>query len=235
MLGHGTFSIVASDIASGQHGVAIASKLPCVGSFCPVLRPGLGAAVTQGWTNPAIPDRVFERIGAGEACESALTSVMTGEVESQLRQVAVVDVVGRVAAFTGAEVETTCGERLGSGFAVVGNMLPGFAVLDAMAEHFAGASGNLATRLLTALEAGHRRGGDARGTRSAALKVIGSEVFPLVDLRADDHHQPVEELARLLHVASGDLARFIRALPTRTNPRGRFETVRDLRPSRRRT
>jgi uncharacterized Ntn-hydrolase superfamily protein len=104
-----------------------------------------------------------------------------------------------------------------------------------MDQRFAAAAAEpLAERLLLALEAGGERGGDVRGTRSAALKVMAGEVFPLVDLRADDHDRPVAELRRLLSVAAGDLARFIAALPTGANPRGRFETVQDLRPQVRR-
>ena len=228
---HGTFSIIAIDGSTGQLGVAIASKLPCVGSFCPVLRPGVGAVVTQAWTNPHLPYRVFERLDAGDDAERALAAVMAAEVEAALRQVGVVDGAGRAAAYTGAEVEPVFGHRIGQGSVVLGNMLPDEAVLDAMAERFAGAAASsLAERLLMALEAGADRGGDVRGTRSAALNVVAGEVFPLVDVRADDHDHPVAELRRLLVVASGDLARFIAAMPTRANPRGRFETVQDLRP-----
>jgi uncharacterized Ntn-hydrolase superfamily protein len=227
---HGTFSIIAIDGSTGHLGVAIASKLPCVGSFCPVLRPGVGAVVTQAWTNPHLPYRIFERLGAGDDAERALAAVMAAEVDATLRQVGVVDAAGRAAAYTGAEVEPVFGHRIGQGSVVLGNMLPDEAVLDGMAERFAGAASSLAERLLVALEAGAERGGDVRGTRSAALKVLAGEVFPLIDLRADDHDRPVAELRRLLAVASGDLARFIAAMPTRANPRGRFETVQDLRP-----
>jgi uncharacterized Ntn-hydrolase superfamily protein len=228
---HATFSIVAQDGASGQLGIAIASKLPCVGSFCPILRPQIGAVVTQAWTDPALPYRVLERLSTGEAAETALAAVMAAEVDAPLRQIGVVDAAGRAAGFTGAAVEPVFGQRSGPGWVVLGNMLPDEGVLAAMDEGFVGAAGHaLAERLLLALEAGAARGGDVRGTRSAALKVVGDEVFPLVDLRADDHDRPVAELRRLLGVAAGDLARFIAALPTRTNPRGHFETVQDLRP-----
>ena len=229
--GHATFSIVAIDRAAGQLGVAIASKLPCVGSFCPVVRSGVGAVVTQAWTNPALPYRIFERLAAGDDAEQALAVVMAAEVDAPLRQVGVVDAAGRAAGFTGDGVEPAFGQRRGDGCLVLGNMLPDQSVLEAMAERFTAAAGRaLAERLLLALAAGAERGGDVRGTRSAALKVVASEVFPLVDLRADDHDRPVAEVRRLLEVASGDLARFIAALPTRANPRGRFETVQDLRP-----
>jgi uncharacterized Ntn-hydrolase superfamily protein len=231
---HATFSIVALDPASGQLGIALASKLPCVGSFCPVIRPGLGAVVTQAWTNPALPERILERLAAGEDAEQALAAVMAAEIDAPLRQVGVVDAAGRAAGFSGAGVEPVFGQRAGPGRVVLGNMLTDPSVLEAMDQRFAAAAGEpFAQRLLLALEAGAERGGDARGTRSAALKVMAGEVFPLVDLRADDHDRPVAELRRLLTVAAGDLARFIAALPTGANPRGRFETVQDLKPVRR--
>ena len=229
--GHATFSILALDRAAGHFGVAMASKLPCVGSFCPVLRSGVGAVVTQAWTNPALPYRIFERLEAGDDAERALATVMAVEVDAGLRQVGVIDAKGRAAGFTGAGVEPAFGQLEGDGCLVLGNMLPDQSVLEAMAERFAEAAGQpLAERLLLALAAGAERGGDVRGTRSAALKVVAGEVFPLVDLRADDHDRPVAEVRRLLGVVAGDLARFIAALPTRVNPHGRFETVQDLRP-----
>jgi uncharacterized Ntn-hydrolase superfamily protein len=228
---HATFSIVARDDASDQLGIAIASKLPCVGSFCPVLRPALGAVVTQAWTTPALPGRILRHLEQGDDAEQALAIVMAAEVDALLRQVGVVAAGGGAAGFTGAAVEPVCGHRVGRGHVVLGNMLRDEAVLAAMADRFAAAAASpLAERLLAALESGAERGGDVRGTRSAALKVVGVEVFPLVDLRADDHDRPVAELRRLLTVAAGDLARFIAALPTGANPRGRFETVQDLRP-----
>lgn len=229
---HATFSIVAVDRGAGQLGAALASKLPCVGSFCPVVHPGLAAAVTQAWTNPHLPARVFARLDAGEPPATALRAVMDGEVEAGLRQVALVDIGGRAAAFSGAEVEPVFGHRVEDGFVVLGNMLPDLGVLDAMAGAFrAGPGETLARRLLAALEAGAAAGGDVRGTRSAALLVMGEEAYPLVDLRADDHERPVAELARLYEAAARDLFPFIAALPTRANPKGRFETVRDaLRP-----
>jgi uncharacterized Ntn-hydrolase superfamily protein len=167
---HATFSIVARDDASGQLGIAIASKLPCVGSFCPVLRPGLGTVVTQAWTNPALPGRILEHLEQSDDAEQALAIAMAAEVDAPLRQVGVVAAGGGAAGFTGAAVEPVCGHRVGRGHVVLGNMLPDDAVLAAMADRFAAAAGSpLAERLLAALEAGAERGGDVRGTRSAAL------------------------------------------------------------------
>lgn len=234
MAGYSTFSILAADPGPGELGIAMASKLPCVGSFCPVIRPGLAAVVTQAWTNPYLPGRVLDRLAAGDAPEPALAAVMTSETEAGLRQVAVVDQEGRAAAFTGTDVEPVFGQRIGDGFVVLGNMLPDLEVLEAMAEAFMRGPGMaLALRLLAALEAGAAAGGDVRGTRSAALKVMAGEIYPRADLRADDHDRPVEELGRLYRAAARDLFPFIAALPTRANPRGRFEDVRDqVRPRR---
>ena len=224
---HATFSIVAVEPRSGQLGIALASLLPCVGSFCPVIRPRLAAALTQAWTNPYLPARLLERLEAGETPEVALGAVMADEQDAALRQVALVDRIGRTAAFSGEGIEPVFGHRIGDGFVVLGNMLPDGGVLDAMAETFPSHPDEpLALRLLEALEAGASAGGDIRGTRSAALQVAGEEDYPLVDLRADDHNQPVDELRRLYAAAARQLFPFIAALPTRANPKGRFETVR---------
>lgn len=231
---HATFSIVGVDRRTGQLGAALASKLPCVGSFCPVVREGLAAVVTQAWTNPYLPARLLERLETGEPPEAALKAVMAAEVEAELRQIAVIDIGGRAAAFSGAEVEPVFGQRCGDGCVVLGNMLPDLGVLDAMTNAFEDQADSLAVRLLAALTAGAEAGGDVRGVRSAALLVMGEEAYPLVDLRADDHAEPVRELRRLHDAALRDLVPFIAALPTRANPKGRFETVRAaLRPKRR--
>jgi uncharacterized Ntn-hydrolase superfamily protein len=222
-----TFSIVARDDASGQLGAAIVSRLPCVGSLCIGMRADVGAVVTQAWTNPAIPARVLARLGAGEPATRALELTMEEEVDAGMRQVGVIDRHGRGAAFTGAETDPWRGHRVGPGWSAQGNMLIGGAVLDAMAEALLRSRDRaFAERLIMALEAGCEVGGDLRGDRSAALRIMGEEAYPLVDLRVDDHDRPVEELWRLDRVAERDLFPFVRALPTRANPHGRFEEVR---------
>lgn len=222
-----TFSIVARDHASGHLGAAVVSKLPCVGSLCIGMRAGIGAVATQAWTNPAIPDRLLARLEAGEPVTRALELTMKEEVDAYMRQVGVVDRHGRAAAFTGTETEPWRGHKVGEGWSVQGNMLVGRVVLDAMAEAVQRTTEQaFAERLILVLEAGCEIGGDLRGDRSAAVKVMGEEVYPLVDLRIEDHDHPVEELWRLYRMAERDLFPFIRALPTHTNPHGHFEDVR---------
>jgi uncharacterized Ntn-hydrolase superfamily protein len=222
-----TFSIVARDDDSGELGAAVVSKLPCVGSLCIGMRSGVGAVATKAWTNPAIPDRVLARLEAGEPATRALELTMKEEVDADMRQVGVVDRHGRAAAFTGPETDPWRGHRVGPGWSAQGNMLVGGAVLDAMAEAFERSREQVfAKRLIIALEAGCAIGGDLRGDRSAALKITGAEVYPLVDLRIEDHDRPVEELWRLYRMAERELFPFIRALPTHTNPHGHFEDVR---------
>ena len=224
---HGTFSIVARDPATGQLGVGIASRPPCVGSHCPLIRAEVGAAVTQAWTNPYLSHQVIERLERGVPANEALDAVMAPEVDADLRQVAVVDARGGAAAWTGGGVDPESGHRLGEQVTVQGNMLARAAVLDAMLQAYQDEPDRpLAERLLKALAAGAREGGDARGTRSANLRVLGEEVYPLMDLRVDWHEEPVAELGRLYRVAERELFPYIGALPTRANPRGRFETVR---------
>lgn len=220
-----TFSIVARDQVNGHLGIAIASKLPCVGSFCPAIQPGIGAAVTQAWTNPALPGRLFTELDAGKPADAALAAVMAAEADSAMRQVALVDAAGRAAVHTGDKVEPWKGHRLGDGVAVLGNMLRDEMPLTAMIDAYERLADAFALRLIAALSAGFEAGGDIRGNRSAALKVMGPEVFPLVDLRVDDSDRPMEELRRLYAVAEKEFLPFVAALPTRANPRGSFDTV----------
>lgn len=221
-----TFSIVARDPGSGQLGVAIASRPMCVGSLCPAVRAGVGAAVTQAWTNPYIPSRLFARLEAGSDAPTALADTMAEEVDAGLRQVAVVDARGRTAAFTGDGTTPAAGHRIADQVAVQGNMLPSEEVLNRMLDGFFADEVGFAGRLLRALAAGAAAGGDARGERSAALRIVEDEAYPLVDLRVDDHDRPVEELGRLWRVFERDLLPYRRAQPTRANPRGRFDEVR---------
>ena len=224
---HTTFSIVARDPASGDLGIAISSRPMCVGSICPAIRAGVGAIATQAWTNPYLPERILPRLEAGEAPEAALGAVMADEVEAAYRQVGVVDAQGRTAAFTGEAADPAKGHRLGDQVSIQGNMLSSEDVLDAMAEAYARApAGDFARRLLAALAAGQKAGGDARGERSAALRIVAGESWPFVDLRVDHHETPVHELIRLFELAETELLPYRRSLPTRANPRGRFEEVR---------
>jgi uncharacterized Ntn-hydrolase superfamily protein len=201
-----TFSIVARSADGTQWGVAVASKFLAAGAVVPAARAGVGAVATQSFVNlhylPAGLALLADGVSAHEVVER-----LTGADElREQRQLGVVDAGGGSAAFTGAECISWAGSRSGDGYTAQGNCLAGEQVVQAMEDAFlaSGETEQLSHRLLAALRAGDAAGGDRRGRQSAALLVVsegggyggGSDV--LVDLRADDHQAPVDELVRLL-------------------------------------
>ena len=222
-----TFSISARDARDGSLGVAVSTKVPAVGSLCPFIRFGAGAVSTQAGVNPGVGPLIVERLESGESAENALRAVMAAEIDADLRQVGVVDRDGGSAAFTGADTDAWAGHRTGPNYSVQGNMLVGEDTAAAMEAAFvAGEDMPLGERLLLALEAGQAAGGDRRGRQSAAVIVRGPEAFPLVDLRVDEHSDPVAELRRIFEIAKVELFPFVAALPTQEKPRGDFASVR---------
>lgn len=209
-----TFSIVARCPRTGQLGVAVSSAVPAVGSMCPYVMPGVGAVSTQAWVNPYLAIEVLEAMRRGAGAADALAGVMAADAGRELRQIGVVDASGRAAAHTGAQCTDWHGQIVGEGFSAQGNMLAGAQVLDAMAADFmAAANEPLDERLMRALEAGQRAGGDKRGKQSAAIKIAGREAYPDVDLRVDEHASPVKELRRVLGVARLQLYPFVAGMP----------------------
>lgn len=222
-----TFSIAARDEITGLLGIAVSTKVPAVGSLCPFIRHGVGAVCTQAWVNPSLGPRILDRLAEGASAADALDDVMTREVDRDIRQVGVVDAAGRAAAFTGSATDPWTGHRVGENYSVQGNMLVGAETIEAMAASFErSAALDLGERLMRALEAGQAAGGDRRGRQSAALLVRGPEVYPLVDLRVDEHTDPVAELRRVFEVAKRELFPFIAALPSRERPAGDFARIR---------
>ena len=222
-----TFSITARDARDATLGVAVSTKVPAVGSLCPFVRFGAGAVSTQAWVNPGLGPLILDRLQQGERADAALDHVMSAETDGDLRQLGVVDANGESAAHTGRGTDAWAGHRTGPNYSVQGNMLVGEDTIAAMeAEFFSAAAETLAERLLSALEAGQAAGGDRRGRQSAALIVRGPEVFPLVDLRVDEHRDPVKELRRIFEIAKIELFPFVKALPTAENPAGDFAAVR---------
>ncbi|MGH7963946.1 MAG: DUF1028 domain-containing protein [Candidatus Binatia bacterium] len=222
-----TFSIAARCSRTGELGVAVSTKVPAVGAICPFIQPGVGAVSTQAWVNPYLGPRILTELAAGLSAEAALKKVIESEVDREIRQVGVVDAQGGSAAYTGAQTDAWTGHRAGPDYSVQGNMLVNERTVTAMVEAFAqSAAEPLAERLMLALEVGQSAGGDRRGRQSAALVVYGSEDYPLADLRVDEHSDPVAELRRVLEVAKKELFPFMRALPTKANPRGSFGLVR---------
>jgi len=199
-----TFSIVAFDPANGDLGVAVQSRFLGVGSVVPWARAGVGAVATQAWANVRYGEDGLALLAEGNDAPAAVAALTKGDADRERRQVGIVDAKGRAAAFTGKECLDWAGHRTGEGFSVQGNILVKKEVVDAMADAFVAAKGELADRLMEALEAGQRAGGDKRGMQSAALLVVrknggyGGNNDRYIDLRVEDHEKPIAELKRLL-------------------------------------
>ncbi|MDX1746542.1 MAG: DUF1028 domain-containing protein [Halobacteriales archaeon] len=201
-----TFSIVACDLDARQWGVAVQSKFMAVGPIVPWAEPNVGAVATQALANPDYGPQGLELMRSGQSAEEALAQLTRDDDQRDHRQAGLVDAQGRVAAYTGSECYDWAGHHVGDGYACQGNILAGEAVVGDMAETFESASGTLAQRLLNALQAAQRAGGDKRGQQSAALLVVqekagyGGISDKLVDLRVDDHTRPIDELERLFEL-----------------------------------
>jgi uncharacterized Ntn-hydrolase superfamily protein len=198
-----TYSIVARDPVTGDLGVAVQSGTFGVGTVVPWARPGVGAVATQAIAEPAYGPRCLDTLAAGSSATAALEAAATADAASFLRQVGVVAADGTVAAVTGEGCIDHAGHLLGDGFTVQANMMASPRVWPAMADAFTAAVGPLPGRLLAALEAAQRAGGDARGMMSAALLVVGGQPADpwagrLVDLRVDRAADPVADLRGLL-------------------------------------
>jgi uncharacterized Ntn-hydrolase superfamily protein len=205
MVRRGTYSIVARDPTTGELGVAVQSHWFAVGPIVPWVRPGVGAVATQSIAEPAYGPRALDRVQANGVGARATLDVLLGEDElSRFRQVAIVDAHGEVATHTGDGCIAYAGHRAGAQFSAQANMMASPDVWPAMAAAFEAASGPLARRLLAALNAAESSGGDARGRQSSALVVApaeGEHWQRTVDVRVDDHPEPLRELERLLDLA----------------------------------
>ncbi|BDG62093.1 DUF1028 domain-containing protein [Caldinitratiruptor microaerophilus] len=202
----GTFSIVARDPATGELGVAVQSRFLAVGAVVPWARAGVGAVATQARANVRFGPEGLGLLAQGLAAAEVLNRLIQADPERDHRQVAIVDARGTAAAWTGPGCLPWAGHHVGDSYACQGNILAGPDVVPAMARAFESAGGHLADRLLAALEAGQAAGGDSRGMQAAALLVVrenggylGGD--RLVDLRVDDHPQPIAELRRLLELS----------------------------------
>jgi len=202
----GTFSIVAFDPKTGDLGVAVASKFLAVGSVVPYAQAGVGAIATQSFANTTFGPKGLALLKKGLTPSQVLKQLLANDKDRELRQVGIVDAKGRAAAFTGKKCLPWAGHIVGKGFAVQGNILAREQVVKAMAKAFQETQGELAERLMTALEAGEQAGGDARGKQSAAILVVrkragyGGFDDRYIDLRVDDHPEPVKELSRILTI-----------------------------------
>ncbi len=198
---HGTYSIVALDPETGELGAAVQSHWFSVGSLCTWARPGVGAVATQSVVEPAHGPHALDRMEAGESAAEALRALLDADALAAVRQVGIVDARGGVAVATGPDCIAHAGDATGATWSCQANMRARETVPAAMSAAFEAAEGDLAARLLAALRAAEGEGGDVRGRQSAALLVVpgeGEAWRARIDLRVEDHEDPLAELERLL-------------------------------------
>ncbi|MDO9707075.1 DUF1028 domain-containing protein [Paracraurococcus lichenis] len=219
-----TWSIVAHDPATGAFAVAVSTCNFAVGASCPFLRAGVGAVSTQSFTNRYLGPAILDALERGLAPADAIESALAGDKGRGIRQVHCVDRHGRSAAFTGDNCVDWCGDSPDKGFSVAGNMLAGPGVVAGTAAAFRVNSGlPLPERLMLAMEAGEAEGGDKRGRQSAAMLLTTTEDFPDLNLRVDDHKDPLVELRRLLGIWREVRAPFLEDAPRKADPSGKCD------------
>jgi len=215
-----TWSIVARD-ASGALGVIVASRFFAVGALCPHARSGIGALSTQALVNPLYGPRGLEGLAQGIAPAEVVRSLIVADAGREHRQVHLIDAEGNIAAHTGVECIDWCGHVTGEGFSVAGNMLFGPQVIEQTAELYDAARElPFAERLIAAMQAGEAAGGDKRGKQAVALLICTTEAYPALDLRVDDHADPLAELNRLYVKSLERFQPFVACLPGRDRPAG---------------
>lgn len=213
-----TYSIVARDPQTGFHGVAVASRFFAVGAMVPHIRGGKCAVATQAFVSPLWGIEAADRMADGEAAAEVLADFLARDAGESQRQIHMMDSNANSVAHTGAKCIDWCGHRVEDGVSVAGNMLTGEAVIaETLAAYSANPDLPFAERLMIAMEAGEKAGGDKRGRQSAALRIHRSEDYPWLDLRVDDHADPLSELRRLYDVAWERYLHVADAMPTRDN------------------
>ena len=216
-----TWSIIARDNATGQLGIAVATRFFAVGARVPYIAAGFGAIATQALVNPYYGIDGVRLLREGRSPRDIVEALIAADAGRETRQLHVMDVSGRIASHTGRECVEWCGHIEGNGFSIAGNMLAGARVLDDTATAYVAHQDlPFPQRLLAAMQAGEAAGGDKRGKQSAALMIYGEEEWSDLDLRVDDHADPLRELSRLEAVSREHWAHFRRVLPTRKNPAG---------------
>ncbi|EWG11527.1 DUF1028 domain-containing protein [Cytobacillus firmus] len=201
-----TFSIVGYDPKEKEWGIAVQSKFLGVGAVVPFAKAGIGAVATQSYANTSYGPRALQLMEEGKTAEEALEIITKDDPEKELRQVGLLDSMGNPATFTGEGCYDWAGGMTGPHFAAQGNILVDEKTVEAMGQTFISTDGTLAERLLAALNAGQAAGGDSRGQQSAALLVVkeaggyGGFNDRYIDLRVDDHPEPITELIRIYHL-----------------------------------
>lgn len=199
--GRMTYSIVARDPETGELGVAVQSHFFSTGSIVPWAQPGVGAVATQSMAEPSYGPLGLQLMAGGKSAVEALAALVAADDGAAVRQVAMVDAEGRAATHTGDNCIADAGHVTGDGWSVQANMMRRETVWGAMAKAYEAAAGDLADRLLAALDAAEAEGGDIRGKQSATLLVVpasGARWDTTIDVRVDDHPEPLTELRRLV-------------------------------------
>ncbi|MGH6709572.1 MAG: DUF1028 domain-containing protein [Bradyrhizobium sp.] len=216
-----TWSIIARDPATGQFGIAVATKFFAVGARVPHIVASVGGIATQALVNPYYGIDGVQLLREGREPGDIVKMLLATDDGRESRQLHIMDAKGRIAAHTGRECVDWCGHIQGDGFSIAGNMLAGAAVLDDTATAYVAHAGlSFPRRLIAAMHAGEAAGGDKRGKQSAALLIHGDEEWSELNLRVDDHTDPLRELARLEEVSRERWVHFRQIMPTRQNPVG---------------
>lgn len=221
-----TWSIVARDPATGAFAVAVTTRFFAVGAICPFGMAGVGAVSSQAFMNPMYGPRAIRMMQDQIAPQHAVAAITGSDNGRDHRQLHMIDAIGRIGAFTGSLCIDWAGQVQAENVSVAGNMLAGPQVVEkTLATYLARSEAPFVTRLLDALDAGEDAGGDKRGRQSAALKIWISEEYPWLDIRVDDHAEPLAELRRLYAVAQERYLFVMQVVPTRANPNGATERV----------
>ena len=221
-----TWSLIARE-PGGRFGVAIASRFFAVGALCIHTRRGVGALSTQALMNPLYGPAGLALLADGLAADEVVAALTEADAGHAQRQLHMLPARGPGAAHTGASCIDWCGHRLETDFSVAGNMLAGPRVVEATAEAYVASAGRpLAERLIAAMAAGEAAGGDKRGKQSAALRIHGDEDYAELDLRVDDHAEPIAELQRLYEVSLQRFQPFVACLAGRHDPVGELDRAR---------
>ncbi len=215
-----TWSILVRDPQTGALGAAVASRFFATGAICLHVEGGVAALSTQALVNPMYAVWAMPRLRNGEEPAAVIQSLTAEDAGADQRQIHILDASGRIAQHTGPGCITWAGSVRGADVSVAGNMLAGSDVVQRTRDAFVAADGTLAERLLAAMEAGEAAGGDKRGKQSAALKICTHDPYPDLDIRADDHPDPLAELHRLYRVSRERFAVFRRFLPGVASPCG---------------
>lgn len=218
-----TWSIIARDSRSGAFGVAIATRFFAVGALCPHVEGGVGALSTQALVNPRYGRQGLELLRGGMPAPEVVKRLVRPDEGREHRQLHAIDAQGRIGQFSGAKCIDWCGTIAGEGYSVAGNMLAGPRVVPETAAAFEASKGSFAEKLIEALQAGEAAGGDQRGKQSAALIICSRESYPDLDLRVDDHADPLVELRRLYEKAQERFVPYLSCSPSEARPSGVFD------------